>query len=178
MMDDLAHVLMRYPALGKMDMVVHHLVFIICAILAGGTQIYMWQFSWLIIGELSTPLLTAKWFMRQAASANSPSLIHVARRLGQGKHETCASAAAALELFVAKIFIAVFFCVRVCVYGSGLAHTAEHLLKGDFREIPTAPTAVVLSILLLGAGLNAHWFRMMMMKALGLGKYRAAKKAA
>ena len=29
MMDDLAHVLMRYPALGKMDMVVHHLVFII-----------------------------------------------------------------------------------------------------------------------------------------------------
>ena len=78
----------------------------------------MWQFSWLIIGELSTPLLTAKWFMRQAASANSPSLIHVARRLGQGKHETCASAAAALELFVAKIFIAVFFCVRVCVCGS------------------------------------------------------------
>jgi hypothetical protein len=176
MMDDLAHVLLRYPQLGKMDMVVHHLVFIICAILAGGTQIYMWQFSWLIIGELSTPLLTAKWFMRQAASANSPSLIRVARKLGQGKHETCASAAAALELLIAKVFIAVFFLVRVCAYGAGLAHTAKHLTRGDFREIPTAPTVVVLSILLLGAGLNAHWFRMMMMKALGLGKYRTAKE--
>ena len=150
--------------------------FIICAILAGGTQIYMWQFSWLIIGELSTPLLTAKWFMRQAASANSPSLIRVARKLGQGKHETCASAAAALELLIAKVFIAVFFLVRVCAYGAGLAHTAKHLMRGDFREIPTAPTVVVLSILLLGAGLNAHWFRMMMMKALGLGKYRTAKE--
>ena len=112
------------------------------------------------------------------ASANSPSLVHAARKLGLGKHETCASAAAALELLVAKIFVAVFFSARVCVYGAGLLHTAKHLLRGDFREIPTGPTVVVLSILLLGAGLNAHWFRMMVMKALGLGKYRAAKKAA
>jgi hypothetical protein len=176
MMDDLAWVLLMYPKLGKLDMVLHHLVFIICAILAGGTQIYMFQFAWLIVGELSTPLLTAKWFMRQAASANSKELIHVAAALRLGKHESCASAANALELFVAKIFIAVFFFVRVCVYGCGLVHTAKHLFAGDFSEIPKSTTVVVLSIVGLGAGLNAHWFRMMMMKALGMGKYKRAKK--
>ena len=176
MMDDLVHVLWQYPRLGKMDMVVHHLVFIICAIYAGGTQIYMFQFSWLIVGEASTPLLSAKWFFRQLASANSPTLIKVAKVLGQGKHDSCASAAAALELFVAKIFIVIFFLVRVVAYGGGLVHTAKHLLKGDFAEIPLMPTYVVLSIILLGAGLNAHWFRFMVMKALGLGKYRPKKE--
>ena len=173
MMDDLAHVLVQYPKLGKMDMVAHHLVFITAAVLAGGAQIYMFQFSWLIVGEASTPLLTVKWFMRQASSANSPALVRVAAALRLGNHTTCASAAAALELFVAKIFIVVFFLVRVLAYGGGLAHTARHMRRGDFREIPTTPTHVVFGIILAGAGLNAMWFRLMMMKALGLGKYRA-----
>ena len=57
MMDDLVHVLIQYPKLGKMDMVAHHLVFIICAILAGGTQIFVFPFAWLLIGELSTRCL-------------------------------------------------------------------------------------------------------------------------
>ena len=108
MMDDLVHVLVQYPKLGKMDMVAHHLVFIICAILAGGTQIFVFPFAWLLIGELSTPLLTAKWFMRQMASANSPTLQKIAAPLGQ-PHATCTEAAAAMELLVAKVFILVFF---------------------------------------------------------------------
>ena len=176
MMDDLVHVLVQYPKLGKMDMVAHHLVFIICAILAGGTQIFVFPFAWLLIGELSTPLLTAKWFMRQMASANSPTLQKIAASLGQ-PHATCTEAAAAMELLVAKVFILVFFLVRVCVYGGGLTHTARHLLAGTFWEIPTAPSVVVLTILCLGAALNAHWFKMMMSKALGLGKYADKKKA-
>ena len=45
MIDDLAHVLARYPKLGKMDMVAHHLVFIVCSILAGYAQIFVFPFS-------------------------------------------------------------------------------------------------------------------------------------
>ena len=136
MMDDLAHVLMRYPALGKMDMVVHHLVFIICAILAGGTQIYMWQFSWLIIGELSTPLLTAKWFMRQAASANSPTLRKSPLRSGNPTPRT--EAAAAMELLVAKCSSSSSSSSSVRLRRR-LTHTARHLLAGTFREFQRRP---------------------------------------
>ena len=45
----------------------HHAVFIAGSILAGGTQTFLFPFSWLIAGELSTPLLTARWFVRQLA---------------------------------------------------------------------------------------------------------------
>jgi len=172
MMDDLFHVLAQYPNLGKWDMVLHHLVFIACAVLAGGTQIFVFPFAWLLVGELSTPLLTVKWFMRQMASANSPTLVQIAKSLGQ-KHGTCAEAAAAMELLVAKAFIVVFFFVRVCVYGAGLTHTMTHYGKGTFAEIPSGPKEVVLAILLLGAGLNAYWFKIMMFKALGLSKKKA-----
>ena len=183
MVDDLVNVLAYYPKLGKMDMVAHHFVFIACAILAGGTQSFLFPFSWLLAGELSTPLLTVRWFIRQLAAMESPALVTAIKLLGIGGGSTTtttAAATAALELAVSKTFMAVFFVVRVIVYGGGLGHTLKHLARGDLGEIPFVPRALVLGILLAGAGLNAHWFRIMLFKALGLkrpgGKAAAAGK--
>jgi hypothetical protein len=57
MTGDLLHVLAEYPRLGKMDTVVHHLCFVACSLLAGHSQTMILPFSWLLIGEFSTPLL-------------------------------------------------------------------------------------------------------------------------
>jgi hypothetical protein len=131
MVDDLVNVLARYPKLGKIDMVAHHAVFIACAILAGATQTFLFPFSWLLAGELSTPLLTVRWFVRQLAATESPALVTAAKLMGLSKALTSSSsssssssspaaAAAALELVVSKTFMAIFFIVRVVVYGGGL----------------------------------------------------------
>ena len=189
MVDDLVNVLAQYPKLGKMDMVAHHVVFIACAILAGGTQTFLFPFSWLLAGELSTPLLTVRWFVRQLAAVQSPALITATKLMGLGgagagasasasgrsgsngpASSSAAAAAAALELLVSKTFMAVFFVVRVLVYGGGLTHTLRHLAVGNLAEIPDLPRALILGILLAGAGLNAHWFRIMLVKVLGLKK--------
>ena len=171
MMDDLAHVLARYPKLGKMDMVAHHLVFIVCSILAGYAQIFVFPFSWLLIGELSTPLLTVKWFLRQSGLGQSKRPIEWARKLGfKGKAlESTYEAASAIEYKVSEIFVAVFFVVRVCAYGAGLTHLSLHLIAGDLANVPPWPRYTVLGIIFAGAALNGHWFRIMITKALGLG---------
>ncbi len=171
MIDDLAHVLARYPKLGKMDMVAHHLVFIVCSILAGYAQIFVFPFSWLLIGELSTPLLTVKWFLRQSGLGQSKRPIEWARKLGfKGKAlESTYEAASAIEYKVSEIFVAVFFVVRVCAYGAGLTHLLRHLIAGDLANVPPWPRYTVLGIILAGAALNGHWFRIMITKALGLG---------
>lgn len=75
-------------------------------------------------------------------------------------------------------FMAVFFVVRVVVYGGGLTHTLRHFCMGHLAEIPPVPRALVLSILLAGAGLNAHWFRIMLVRALGLKRGKKKKAPA
>ena len=65
MFGDLLHVLKEYPRLGKMDMVVHHACFIACSLLAGHSQTMMLPFSWLLLGEYSTPILCARWLIQQ-----------------------------------------------------------------------------------------------------------------
>lgn len=184
MVDDLLNVLVQYPRLGKMDMVAHHCVFIACAILAGSTQTFLFPFSWLLAGELSTPLLAVRWFVRQLAAMQSPSLVTLVKTLGLTGGSTArppavsgvAAAAATLEDAVARSFMAVFFVVRVLVYGGGLTHTLRHLFAGNLRELPTGPTAAIVVILLAGAGLNAHWFRLMLVRALGLGRRGKGKE--
>ena len=49
-----------------------------------------------------------------------------------------------------------------------MKHTLRHLALGNLAELPPVPRALILAILLAGAGLNAHWFRLMLVKALGL----------
>ena len=190
MTDDLAHVLVKYPKLGKADMVAHHLVFIACAILAGGTQSFLFPFSWLLAGELSTPLLALRWFIRTLAGLDSPTLAAVATRMNllqsrrdadadadadaEAKTATAKEAAGALEAAVTKTFVFVFFVVRVCVFGAGLAHTLR--FHAAHAAVPAGARAAIMSILLAGAGLNAFWFRLMIVKVLGFGGKREKRE--
>ena len=61
-----------------------------------------------------------------------------------------------------------------------MSHTLRHLAKGTLAELPVVPRNLILGILLAGAGLNAFWFRLMLVKVLGLSRGKritAAKKA-
>jgi hypothetical protein len=42
-------------------------------------------------------------------------------------------------------------------------------------EIPPVPRALIVGILLAGAGLNAHWMRLMLIKVLGLKRGKGRK---
>ena len=106
-------------------------------------------------------------------SANSPTLVQIAKSLGQ-KHGTCAEAAAAMELLVAKAFIVVFFFVRVCVCGAD-AHRWQHYWKGTFGGSSLGAEEVVLRSFCSGTGLGAYWFKIMMFKALGLSRKRRSR---
>lgn len=164
MADDLINVLYFYPKLGKMDMVAHHVVFIACAILAGSSQSFLFPFSWLLAGELSTPLLTARWFVRTLAAMKSPKLITAARVCGFAV-KTVEDANKKLEMAVGFAFLMTFMLVRVVVYGGGLAHTLFNVSEGVLDAIPYGVRSSVLGILLAGAGLNAYWFQLMVAKA-------------
>lgn len=164
MADDLLNVLYYYPKLGKLDMVAHHAVFLACAILAGSSQSFLFPFSWLLAGELSTPLLTARWFVRTLAAMKSPLLITAARGIGFAV-KTVEDANKKLEVTVAVAFMVAFFFVRVVVYGGGLSHTLFNVSEGVLDQIPFGVRTSILGILLAGAGLNAYWFHLMVSKA-------------
>lgn len=51
---DLCHMLASFPRLGGLDMIAHHVVFIVCSAVCGSLRVLPFPFAWLILGELST----------------------------------------------------------------------------------------------------------------------------
>jgi TLC domain len=91
------------------------------------------MFGWLIVGELSTPLLNIRWFL-----------------IRQGLGDT------AFMKVVSMSFAAVFFLTRFVIYGSGLLHlfaTISHLTP----DVSRASAACVVLFVLGGFGLNLLW---------------------
>ena len=118
---------------------------------------------------------------RRLRRGTSKRPIAWAKALGfKGKAlESTYEAASAIEYKVSEIFVFVFFVVRVCAYGAGLTHLLRHLLLGDMANVPPWPRYTVIGIILAGAALNGHWFKIMITKALGLGggsKKKGGKK--
>jgi TLC domain len=91
------------------------------------------MFGWLIIGEASTPLLNARWFLIRQGLGDSAAMKHVS-----------------------VAFAAIFFLTRFCIYGSGLAHQFRL-----YRFIPSYInqylTTVVMLFVVVGFGLNLVW---------------------
>ena len=152
MMDDLFHVLAQYPNLGKWDMVLHHLVFIACAVLAGGTQIFVFPFAWLLVGELSTPSSPSsgscarwpartarRWFRSRSPRDEAGTCAEATARWGSSSRGRSSSSSSS---------------IGVCVYGAGLAPMA-HYWKGTFAR---SRGREVGSRSFCWAGLNAYWF--------------------
>jgi hypothetical protein len=91
------------------------------------------MFGWLIVGEASTPLLNARWFLIRQGLGDSAAMKHVS-----------------------FAFAIVFFLTRFCIYGSGLAHQLS-----IYRFVPSYInrylTSVVMLFVVVGFGLNLNW---------------------
>jgi hypothetical protein len=132
---DLVHVLWRWPDLGKMDTVMHHVAFLSCALVAGRGLLFPFMFGWLIVGEASTPILNLRWYLIRQGHGDSRMLSHVS-----------------------KLFAAVFFVTRFCVYGAGLVHLVR--TYGDLpKEVSGVSSAAVTLFTFLGFALNLVWLQ-------------------
>lgn len=169
MTGDLLHVLAEYPRLGKMDTVVHHACFIACSLLAGHSQTMILPFSWLLIGELSTPLLCLRWFVQQYTyELESEKIIAVAKALGF-KGDAVGSvknAGKQVEFMTSVAFMASFFLARIVCYSAGFAHMLWAWRAGILNPIPSSVTNTLIALVSCGAALNYYWFSIMVKKAL------------
>ena len=136
---DLVHVLLRYPHLGGLDTVAHHLGFIGASIICSTYRILPFPFAWLTTGELSSIALNIRWFLINSGHGDS-SALHVAQ----------------------LAFALLFAVTRVLIYGLGLVHLAMHqheLLStsGALSAVPTPLVLLVLGLLVGGYCLNLMW---------------------
>lgn len=179
LVQDTARVLMEFKRLRRVDMVAHHVVFMVASVLSGASQTMMLPFAWLLLGEASTPLLTLRWTIQSAAySLGSEKVVRVAKFFGfRGAHvESPKNAGKQLEFYSGLVLVLTFFLVRVVAYTLGYTHMLMMRVKGAIDPVP-ASVAVTLNVLVgAGAGLNAHWFSIMIRKAMR-GAPNADKKA-
>ena len=96
---DLVHVLREYPRLGSVDTIMHHLGFMVCAIVCGYNRVFPWPFSWMAVGEVSTLPLNLRWFL-----------------INSGRGDT------KLMKRTNRSFAFTFVVGRVVVFGLGLLH--------------------------------------------------------
>ena len=155
---DLCHVLHRYPKLGGIDTVVHHVLFAMCAYINGTYGLMAFAFGWLALGEGSTILLNIRWFIIKSGRGGTPILN-------------------AINI----LFAIVFFYVRIGVYTAGVVHL--FLLSRDDNDndggygrssvlwslpdrtgVPMSLLGLTCGCVLLGWGLNLMWgFKIMAM---------------
>lgn len=136
---DLLHILLHYPKLGGVDTIIHHVLFASCSVINGTFGIMPFAFGWLIVGEASTILLNARWFLLKSGRETS-----------------------ALLNKINYSFAATFFLTRIGIYSSGVIHLFYNSLP-ELRSLP-AKTGVPIPFLgmtcgcmLLGWALNILW---------------------
>ena len=71
LLQDLVHVLMQYPELGGIDVIIHHVLFAATSVIAGTYKVFVFPFAWLILGEMSTPLLNLRWFLTETGKSDT-----------------------------------------------------------------------------------------------------------
>ena len=71
---DLVHVATHYPALGGADTVLHHLGFILLALVGYGMRIGPFAIGWLLLGEVSSLFLNVRWFLINTGRGDSAAL--------------------------------------------------------------------------------------------------------
>lgn len=133
---DILHVLHLYPKVGGIDFLIHHVAFLGASVINGTYQIFIFQFSWLIIGELSSIFINLRWFLIQT---------------GRGATSTM--------WLCNMLFAWLFFLTRVILYGLGLLHMFMHY--EEIMAVPAPKFFVILVFGLIVGGyiLNIFWFR-------------------
>lgn len=141
LLSDLAVILVHYPSLGGMDMVVHHCVFALCALVAGYYQINTFMFTWIAIGEASTPLLNLRWFILT---------------IGKKRNGRMTEAAARWLAVIEPMFGALFFITRVCVYSAGMVYQMK-IMPMFPKHLPRWAVYSTFGLVVVGFGLNLTW---------------------
>jgi len=167
LLSDLAHILARFPKLGGLDAAFHHAVFALCSLVAGSSQSMMLPFAWLLLGEMSTPLLTLRWILKSMAySLKSDKIIALAQFVGFKRVTSIEEAEKRLEIVNVALLAVTFFFVRVVVYNLGFAHMLWASHTGLLDPIPRYVVLTFNALVGLGSLLNAYWFYVITSKAL------------
>ncbi|KAL7554086.1 hypothetical protein ACHAWF_017468 [Thalassiosira exigua] len=136
---DLLHVSAQYPKLGGLEVIVHHMLFAACSFINGTYALMPFPFGWLIVGEMSTVFLNARWFLLKSGREGS-SLVDS----------------------VNGLFAATFFLTRVGIYSAGIVHLFIWSLP-ELRSLPerTGVPVMLLGVtcgsMILGWALNLLW---------------------
>jgi hypothetical protein len=136
---DLMHVLTNWPQLGGWDTVVHHLLFLWCAVINASMGTLPFPFGWMIICELSTPFLNLRWLLIKTDQGNG----HL--------------------MSITTILLATsFFFTRILGYGLGLWYLAANMERvvaiTRQRGFSAAYAWVVFVCLAMGWLLQLAWF--------------------
>ncbi|GAB5370867.1 hypothetical protein AAMO2058_001530200 [Amorphochlora amoebiformis] len=142
---DIVHIFEKFPHLGKLDTVLHHLAFIVCTATATTYRILPFPFAWLICGEASSPFLNIRWFL-----------------INFGCGDTMAMKLTNIA------FALTFFVARIILYGIGLIDLYTHyrILLKDPPGIPLVAVQSLLALILAGYVLNLFWMRQITAMAL------------
>lgn len=150
---DIVHVIYNFPRLGGYDMVLHHVGFLSTAAICSKYRSGPFSFSLLLLPELSSIPLNARWFLL-----------------------TCGQRGLTLKL-INLSFVLLFFATRLLVYSYSLAHLVEHrdaLLaphpKSEGGTLHPALLHLVLAILSAGLVLNFYWFRKILSRVVHGGR--------
>lgn len=141
LLSDLAVILVHYPSLGGMDIVVHHCVFALSALVAGYYQINTFMFTWIAIGEASTPLLNLRWFILT---------------IGKKRNGHMTEAATRWLAVIEPLFGALFFITRVCVYLAGMVYQIK-IIPMLPKHLPWWAVYSTFGLMVVGFGLNLMW---------------------
>lgn len=143
---DLVHLATHYPALGGLDMLLHHAGFGAVALMGSGFRYCPWVVGWLMLGETSSLFLNVRWGLINTGRGDSLALTRTN-----------------------YAFALTFFVFRVVVFWGGLWHifTRErpHLLAPPHAAPPWS-VDVLCAALVCGAALNAFWFAKIVRMAL------------
>eukprot|EP00475_Leptophrys_vorax_P002046 TRINITY_DN11165_c0_g1_i1.p1 TRINITY_DN11165_c0_g1~~TRINITY_DN11165_c0_g1_i1.p1 ORF type:complete len:295 (+),score=60.86 TRINITY_DN11165_c0_g1_i1:38-886(+) len=135
MAHDLVHSIARFPDLGGIDSILHHVIFLMASFTAGWNKIFCFPFSWLVVGELSTPFLNVRWFLRATGQKES-----------------------AFGSINNLLFALTFFIARVLIFGSGIL---EMINDFDFvwnGIVPQWGVRYVVINIFAAFLLNLFWF--------------------
>lgn len=132
LLQDLVEVVAHYPHVGKVDVLLHHALFIVCSLFALHFRMFSLAFTWLSAGELSTIFLNLRFFAEH--------------------YEWKQAMRGTIDL----VFAASFFLVRIVLFGGGALHMLANL---ELVAAPAAPKWTVVALVVGGAVLNVVSFR-------------------
>jgi len=150
---DLYHVLREWPALGKADIVIHHVGTVMMSAMLRGYRVMIFPTAWLLLMEISSFFFNARLLLRSVGASGTQAMT-----------------------VVTVLFALSFFIVRVVFVWIGIGHLLTRLrplLLSPSLAVPHLVVDVACGGILLLGILNATWMRAIVKHA--VKEYRSAR---